>query len=36
MDVDKRLILEFILEEYDGMQRAGLTWLRIGTWGGML
>jgi hypothetical protein len=34
--VDGRIILELILEKYDGGLRTGCIWLRIGTIGGLL
>jgi hypothetical protein len=35
-DVIGRIILEWILERYDGVVWTGLIWLRIGTSGGLL
>jgi hypothetical protein len=36
LDIGERIILEWILERYDGVVWTGLIWLRIWTSGGSL
>jgi hypothetical protein len=36
LGVDKNIILKWIFETWDGKERTGLIWLRIGTGGGRL
>jgi hypothetical protein len=36
LDIGERIILEWILERWDGVVWTGLIWLRIGTNGGLL
>jgi hypothetical protein len=36
LDLDRRVILRWILERYDAVVRTGLIWLTLGTSGGLL